>query len=1175
MSRNIARWWILILWVPTIWGGESPEDAFEYAKHLLLEREEIESSISRFEAFASQYPQHRLAPYALAYAAYGCAKIQQHARAVQWYERLLDAYPQAEESLRSDAMTYGGDAAFKNGDFAKAIALYTQLLETFPRSSQVESALFFRGEARYRLGLRTAAEGKAEDAAKLFEEAISDFETFIKTHPESKLLPAVLLSAGFTCLERKDYPRAITFLSQRLQAFPDDPREEECRYSLAEAYYGMGKLAEARREAQVILRRTPESSFAGDAEELLAWCDYAEKKREAAAEGFLRAAERYSRASQADSHRANALRPRIIQAQMNAGLAWQEAGRLSEARRLLESVAAIEGHPAQAKARFRLGQVFLEEARKLAEPERASLLSEAVSEVERAISLGTLDLDTPAAFALLGEIHLDRRDYPAAAQAFSSLVAKWPEHEYAPFALYHWAVAEGENRHYGEAVAAIRQLLVRFPNHPLRIQAAYAMGGYQMAVGKKEKGRLAYTEVAENAKAWAEAHRAPDGAPDPALLGRAEELAADSLFRLGESYYPDEDPHRAATYYRTLLERYPQQAIAHMARLRLAELAESQGRYSEAANYCREILALSSKESEAVGYAQYRIGILALRESQKLPDEEQRRQCLETARRELTSYLERFGSRSGGEAMARKAAYYRAEALYGLGKKEEALRDYRRGYEGDPKGELADRALFGEGWCLYELERHKEALACFAQLLKDYPTSAVRPDALFLSAVLKRRAEDLEGALHDLEQLLQEDPDGVFVGRAEVERARILDAMGKSEEAAKGLEAFLSAHPRDPEVASARYTLSWIEWGKVEPIWRRAKEIQERIEHLQKGRRLGELDEVTQKEIEALQKEWEKESALARAGEDRVQRILETLIQEHPQFPLLDSVFLRLGEIAYEREDYRRAIQRYEEALQAMKNNPESRLGDTLLYRLAWSHLRQAYVKGLSVNEIRKEKEAALAQFESLLHQYPTSEVRAPSAFYAAELRRELGDPEPALRHYDMALAQGLKDPLVRTAMYGRGMALLDLGRPVEALQVFQTFLQTYREGEGIRDAMWGAGEACLRLGRENEAEAWFEKAKVDEEGEEACAKARYGLGMIRLRRQEWEKAREEFRKIDAFYSHYPEWAARALLQAAEASRRLGDRGGARKDLERIVSRYRETTSAREAQAQLQQGGAP
>ncbi|MCX7934055.1 MAG: hypothetical protein N3A66_02210, partial [Planctomycetota bacterium] len=89
-------------------------------------------------------------------------------------------------------------------------------------------------------------------------------------------------------------------------------------------------------------------------------------------------------------------------------------------------------------------------------------------------------------------------------------------------------------------------------------------------------------------------------------------------------------------------------------------------------------------------------------------------------------------------------------------------------------------------------------------------------------------------------------------------------------------------------------------------------------------------------------------------------------------------------------------------------------------------------------------------------------------------------------------------------------------------------------------EANWAAGQACLVLEALEDARGYFEKALAGDYSGEAAAKARYGLGMIAFQQKQWEKAYEEFLKVEAFHGQWPEWVAQALIKAARASLEMG-----------------------------------
>ena len=120
----------------------------------------------------------------------------------------------------SDTAAY--QAAFgllKDSRFDQAISAFQQFLVTYPDSSLADNAQYWLGEAFY--------------VNKSFPEALAAFQRVTIKYPQSRKVPDALLKVGYCFYELKEWPEAHDTLTQVVTTYPDTPA---------------GKLAQARLE---------------------------------------------------------------------------------------------------------------------------------------------------------------------------------------------------------------------------------------------------------------------------------------------------------------------------------------------------------------------------------------------------------------------------------------------------------------------------------------------------------------------------------------------------------------------------------------------------------------------------------------------------------------------------------------------------------------------------------------------------------------------------------------------------------------------------------------------------------------------------------------------------------------------------------------------------------------
>ena len=1193
--------------VPSATAGEDAAEKLDVIRRIISERGEYDLAERQLRSFVEEYRGKPPMAEALVLLGYCLDKQKKNAEAAAAYSRVAGDFPGAPAQLMADASLGAADAWFRLGKYQEAIDNYARVIDLGGKPEQEEAALLWRGEARYRLALEHMDAG--EDAARQLFESAGDFVDFMEKYPDSKLLASAVSGAAFAYFDAEEYEQAMRYFRQFAVDFPADRRADECRYYLGDSLYRLGRYDEAKAAFSDLLAMNPSGSYAAEARAGIAWADYGLRQVREAAEGFLEAAEM-----------AGDDQDLALSFLYDAGCAWREAGDSQKAAEPLLEVARAADHELNGLAWFRLGTLWQEQAKVARErSENAGSQSErqryaemqkkmgadAVQYFRRAIASGKLGNEEREAYALLGEVLLDAEEYREASEMFAAVASRWPDSERAPWALYHQALAEraisreksneGEaESHLRAAASALREAL-EYPDAKVRLQATWALADYLLTLDETAEARERYRWLATEGGLWAENWRSAAGRPDPALSARAREYAADSLFRLGESYYFTSDYPRATGFYTEIADKFADMPQSAMALLRLGEIAEAGKDASAAQKRYEEALAASqrfgkNKVGSTTGYAHLRLGTLVLRQGQQETDAAAGRRLLQEALRQLQAVI----SEPPEGLNLGRPYYYLAEAKYALGLKKESLSDYENSIKADASGELSDAAWFGLAWAKRDLADPNGALAAAKKVVDGFPESQLRPDAYALIAAIKRSRGDADGALADLDAFLAEYPDHTLSAKAELERASALDETGEHAEAAKAFQKFLTENPNHPDVPQALYQRSWALWNQIRPKAGEAKEAEARYKELTGGNELMNLDEAERAEAARAEDAMRTLSGEVRNAEDQILADLRDLTERYPGYPIVDAAWLRIGEILYDREEYQQALAAYQRSL-AIAEADNSELADKARYRMAWSIQRLAeQAEAVSTNDPNQQRResarkdmwdkrvAAIDAFEGILGRYPASPLIGDACFRAAELRRRSGQDsadaqkrsawfQSAIQRYRQAIEKSPADaPYRRAAEYGEGFSLLLDGKSADAREVFRRLLRN-PDGPYVQEAYWGLGQANLELGAYADAASAFERALSMDKNTETAAKSMYGLGLTAGMAGDREKARTELVAVDLYYPQYPEWAAAALVRAARIALEDNLRDKALSDLERVLARYPETPAAEEAR-ELQAG---
>ena len=1089
--------------------GYSADEDYKYALSLMKERKEYKNAAEKFDNFVSANPQSKDAPKALFYMASCLAQLGKDSSAANTFEGITRLYPQADRDLLINSYAYSADAYFRAKLYQKASQLYTHLITNYPDITRAESSLYWLAECYNRLA--TATEKHTTDNT-FYRQALANYRRLAEKYPTSRFLPDALTGAGLLAYNFKDYQQSSYFFSRynEIDIKLEPARQELITYHEAESLYWLKDYKAAEKRFNSVIEDYPEGRFIAECYAGLGWCRYSLGDPAQAAQSFQRAAEKYKTENEATN------------AHFDAAAAFEEAGNTTAAIQEYKQVIKTEAHPRKQTAMVRLGVLQKDNS----SPEITELLHQAFTPEQ---PNANKDLSVEAGI-LLAEKKFDQKEYSAAEKIFLQIIEIAPNSKHAPYALYQLALVRSHQQKYTQASKAIKLLLKNYPDSPLKLQAAYAIADYQDILGDSGKCRIAYRWLAEESEKWAENFLSKHTVDDPEKFTReAKDIAAASLLRLAESLFKDrnnpESVAQAKDYFGRYITRYPDNPRLPAALLRMGELTESDD-LEIAHTYFKNAIRSADSSTDntdpelenIIMHAKYRLCLnnILLAKKTATQTDKQKKYLTQTLEK-IDSFFRDYQNTPAAENLLVQLRYYRSETEYSLGDTDAALQGYEQSYHTAGDSNIADAALFSSAWIEQKRGNTASASSKLKTLLDEYPDSQYCSNALYILALNSRRESKLKEAQRYLQLLLEKYPNPDFSGKALIELARIHTLQDDFTSAATCLQKVLT-DTASPDYPDALYTLSWVDSNKV--------------------------DTVSKENKAAL---WRK-----------ITFTLEELLNKFPEYKQNTLARFRLGEVAYSQQDYPKAASWYQKII--TEKNPE--LQDKAHYRLAWCYLKQANLNSEFYSK-------ALDEFLLICREYPKSGLFAESALRAGKLLRQAERYTEALKLYRKAEKNSDKPDIIMAAEYGQGVALLQLEEYSQALRIFKKYLKAYPQSPLLHEANWGAGQAALMLGASADATDYFNQAKADNYLGEAAAKARYGLGIIAMEKNEFKLAREEFRKVDVFHSQWQDIAAEALLKAAEASRELGEMKPAESDLKRIIDIYTNTASAHKAEELL------
>ena len=559
---------------------------------------------------------------------------------------LADADARTEEDRRAFA-----DALFSRGLYRQAAVEYARFVDEFPKSADYALACFRLGESHRSAGDRV-------EALKAYKRAIDA--------PESPWRGKAMFKRAALFAEMGQNEAAEELFAKLLAANPEPDVRELALYYHAAALEGLGRNADAAAALETLLRDFPKGSMASYGRLSLARLrtlpgptfapdkargvladlakDPATPRLGAEALFLLGAAERAAgkEGAAADAYRALFERypqdERVSLARVPAAWAFSRAGRPQDAISTVDAALAASPAPdpaaaaelryVRAQALFDLarleeaGEAFLAVAKDTAAAKTGFASRARYQAALCAFKRGQWTAARDAVRPLVADEAMREEALWLLAQASSEEGGKaedeaiashrriaddFPESAYAPGALFRLAHALRGRGDTAAAIAAFERLAEKYPKSDLapraRFSAAHALG----AAGKDEAAVVAW-------RTYLRDFPDHDGAEEALwqlgvlllrLDRRTEALAdfdellrrfpkgprrADALLWRGELLREADDPAPAERALRDALAANPREEVARDARFALATVLQKSGRESEAAELLQGLL---------------------------------------------------------------------------------------------------------------------------------------------------------------------------------------------------------------------------------------------------------------------------------------------------------------------------------------------------------------------------------------------------------------------------------------------------------------------------------------------------------------------------------------------------------------------------------------------------------
>ncbi|MGQ9661383.1 MAG: tetratricopeptide repeat protein [Kiritimatiellia bacterium] len=734
----------------------------------------------------------------------------------------------------------------------------------------------------------------------------------------------------------------------------------------------------------------------------------------------------------------------------------------------------------------------------------------------------------PQAYYRLGEI-LSEQDPAAAAAAYGTVFAKWPEHKlaeaalywsaeeyfragkladaaaayssvlerfgtgkYVPFCLYSLGWTEYKQEKYSDAVARFQQFLTKFPTHELansgRLKLAeslHKLKQYAKACELFRQVAVADQTLAAEATigfAWSLYESGDRSAAADAFLRAADLLggkdqAARCLFNAGNSLVEAGIFDKAEVVFGRLAREFPQHELA-------AESAYWQG-------YC---LARLKRWDDALGVLGklQAAGMIKKREPEIL--------------------------------------YTTADALFGKGDFTAAAAKYGEVVTRFSDHELADEAAYAQMLALERSGNLDGATTVGTDFLRRFPASPIIHLVRFALAEYNFRQSRWEQAETGFREFLAGKEHGDLAEVAEHKLGWCAFSLGKPADALEHFLTVVTRYPESPLAAESFYAAGRAAQesgnaGRARELYGQCVAKYPKTEH---GRR-AELALILL-DLDAGKSEEARKAAL---------RFLEA----DSKGPLADFARVYLGGALLELDRYDEALAAYQE----VKTDPvavaEASYGSAWAYRRKGDHRKAAEVF------------AATAALKG-----PKAEE---AAFWRCRSLEDAGNLDAAVSAYGEFIAAYPGSVHADEAEYRRAVCESRRGRTDQAWTLYENFLKAKPASDLADNVLYDMAWMRKAAGDAGGAARFFEQMLARYPGSELAADVEFRIGELAQDGKEYRRACEYYRKVLARPN--VAFADKVLYKLAWCHRELGEASEACNLFRRIFQEHPQSELADEA----------
>lgn len=699
---------------------------------------------------------------------------------------------------------------------------------------------------------------------------------------------------------------------------------------------------------------------------------------------------------------------------------------------------------------------------------------------------------------------LNRGLYDLAVEEYRKFLSEYGGHDKADVARYGLGVSLFRlGRH--EQAAQVLSAIEPKEDFGYAVEVATILGQCYLALDEPGRAADAFDQVREGAMDHPLADDAVVGAAEAYYLAgeykhaveRSRALVARwpksplrwrAAFFRGLAQMAMEDYESAAEHFLSVVEKDADGPFASQASLLLAQCYHRSNALERAAKFYRKVI----DEGAGKYLSDALVGLGMLQQQVGKPQE-------------ALELLERVDAANGEAVRGPSARYYRARALFDVGRFDAAFDAFAA--VAKQGGDLAGDAAYWLAKCRLRQGDPEDAAARLRSAIDTYDDGPWQPEMRYDLAVALARARDFPAAVKELKAFRRAYPEHAMVENALHLQATCDHQRGAFEESLEACDEFLKTYHRSKLEPAVRFLRA--ENLFLAGDYHRATKAYERF--LKNHPTNAQHDQA----VYRLGTAWYRMGKLEKAAP-----LLAEIVQEERGAERFTTALLALGDIHFQRSEWKLAERFLDEYVALGLDAPNA---DDALLKLGLARQRQQHY------------DKALTAYERLLKRWPDSPHRWQAEFERGQTLLVLDRLDDARSAFQRIVEQAGDSRYAPFALNHLGTIAMRRGDFEKAADLYKQSGNDKLGDAGEAEAQYQQGQALLAAGKFAQAEQAFSKFLEKHPKHERAAQASAHWAIALARQDRFEDALSAVERVDRKYASKLERPLRAAVQYEKA----------------------------------------